>query len=302
MTERLGELAALGTATCWATSALFFASAGARIGSLVVNFLRLVIAFLLLSAYTWVARGSVLPTDASAHAWLWLSISGLVGFGFGDLCLFRALVSIGPRLSSLIMSMAPPLTAIIGWLILGETLRGRDLLGMVLTVAGIAWAIVDQVPDARTGAVASLPPRRSAVGVLLALGGALGQAGGLVLSKHGMGDYDAFAATQIRVVAGLVAFAAIFWATRWWPRVRAGFGHRSGLVYTGLGAVFGPFLGVSLSLISVQHTTAGVAASIMATSPILVIPIVMLVRKERVGMAGIAGTLLAVFGVVLLFS
>lgn len=296
-----GELAALGTAVCWAFTAMFFASAGTRIGSLVVNFVRLVMALGLLSAFSWIARGQPLPLDASLHAWVWLSISGLVGFAFGDLCLFRALLVIGPRLSSLLMSMAPPLTALIGFVVLGETLALADLVGMTLTVLGIAWAITDRVPSRPGASLDQLSPQQKLGGIALALGGALGQAGGLVLSKHGMGSYDAFAATQIRVMAGVVGFSVIFFVTRWWPRVRAGVRHRAGMAYTGLGAVFGPFLGVSLSLIAVQHTETGIAASIMATSPILIIPIVMLVRRERVGLGGIAGTVLAVVGVVLLF-
>jgi drug/metabolite transporter (DMT)-like permease len=304
MEERLGEIAALSTALFWAFTALFFAAAGARIGSLVVNFVRLVMAFALFALGSWVVRGHPLPLDASAHAWAWLAISGLVGFTFGDLCLFRALVVIGPRLSSLIMSLAPPLTALLGWILLGETLRWTDVIGMTLTLTGIAWAIVDRTPPGAAGAaaVASLPRRTLVVGVLLAMGGALGQAAGLVLSKHGMGDYDAFSATQIRVIAGCFGFAVLFVATRWWPNVRRGLRDGRAVVFTAGGAFFGPFLGVWLSLVAVQHTTTGVAASLMATAPILIIPLVVLIHRERVGLGGLAGALLAVTGVVLLFA
>lgn len=304
MAARLGELAALSTALFWAFTALFFAAAGARIGSLVVNFLRLVMALALFALVSWVLHGHPLPRDASAHAWVWLSISGLVGFTFGDLCLFRALVVIGPRLASLIMSLAPPLTALLGWIVLGEGLRWGDVLGMTLTITGIGWAIVDRTPAAPAGVpvVSRLSPRAAVIGVLLGLGGALGQAAGLVLSKHGMGDYDAFAATQIRVIAGSFGFAVLFVVTRWWPNVRRGLRDRPALLFTAGGALFGPFLGVWLSLVAVQHTTTGVAASLMATAPILIIPLVVLLRRERVGLGGIGGALLAVAGVVLLFT
>ena len=295
-----GELAALGTALCWSLTAVFFAAAGARIGSLSVNLIRLVIALGMLSVYETVARGMPLPLDASAHAWTWLSISGLIGFCVGDLCLFRALIVIGPRLSSLLMSLAPVLTGIFGWLVLGEGLTGIEMLGMALTVGGIAWAISERNPENPTTPIATKTRRQMITGVLLGIGGAAGQAGGLVLSKLGMGQYDPFAATQVRIIAGIVGFAVIFVFAGWWPRTIQALRHGSAMLYTSAGALFGPFLGVSLSLIAVQRTVAGVAASLMATSPILVIPIVVLTRGEKVGVGGIGGAVLAVAGVALL--
>lgn len=298
-----GELAALGTAACWAGTAMFFAAAGERVGSMAVNLIRLVMALAMLTLFEAVVRGQALPTDATTFAWSWLSISGLVGFTIGDLCLFRALIVIGPRLSSLIMSLAPPATALIGWLVLGETLTARDWTGMALTIAGIAWAIAERAPVQTT---ARPQPRgrlsSPAAGVALAAIGAVGQAGGLVLSKLGMGDYDPFAATQIRIVAGTIGFAVVFTLLGWWPRVTAALRNRRAMTMTWLGAVFGPFVGVSLSLLAVQHAKTGVAASLMATSPILVIPLVVVFRGERVGWGGIGGAIVAVAGVALLMT
>jgi drug/metabolite transporter (DMT)-like permease len=296
----LGELAALGTASCWAFSSLAFDAAGRRIGALTLNLIRLVIAFAFLCLAAWAARGIALPVDASAGAWFWLAISGLVGFVFGDLCLFRAFLIIGPRLSMLMMALAPPLTAVIGWLLLGETLTGRDLLGMTLTVAGIAWAVSERNPE-RDRPGEPLPARPRLSGVALGFGGALGQAGGLVLSKLGMGTYNAVAATQVRVLAGIAGYVLLFFALRWWPRVWPAMRDGKALGFASLGAFFGPFLGVTLSLIAIQHTVAGVAASIMALTPVLIIPLVVLLRRERVGPGGIAGAAVAVSGVALLF-
>jgi drug/metabolite transporter (DMT)-like permease len=294
--SHVGELAALGTALCWSVTALFFAEASLRVGSLVVNVLRLVMALGMLMAVGWATRGLPWPTDATPHAWLWLSISGVIGFAFGDLCLFRAFVLIGPRLSSLIMSLAPPIAALLGYWVLGETLELHHALGMTLTLAGVGWALTDRQPAGSTPG-----DRRSRMlGVLLAACGALGQAGGLVLSKHGMGDYDAFAATQIRVLAGAVSFAVVFTAIRGWLRVGTALRNSRAMLLTGLGALFGPFLGVSLSLLAVQHTQAGIAASIMAVYPVMIIPIVVLLGREQVGRGGVLGTILAVLGVVLL--
>ncbi|MBL4686265.1 MAG: DMT family transporter [Nannocystaceae bacterium] len=299
----LGELAALGTALCWAFTAVCFAAAGARIGSLSVNLIRLVIALAMLTAFEAVVRGTALPLDASAHAWTWLSISGIVGFCIGDLCLFRALVVIGPRLSSLLMSLAPLLTAVFGWLLLGETLSATEALGMTLTIAGLGWAVLDRTPPAANHQGARAPKGRAlAVGVALGIGGAAGQAGGLVLSKYGMGQYDPFAATQIRVIAGIAGFSLLFVVTGWWPRTIRALREGRAMLYTSAGAFFGPFVGVSLSLLAVQRTSTGVAAALMATSPILVIPIVMFVRRERVGLGGVLGAIVTVAGVILLVA
>ncbi len=297
MSTHLGELAALGTAVCWTATAVFFAEAGSRVGSLVVNLIRLVLALGMLALVGWATRGLPWPSDASAHAWIWLSLSAVVGFTFGDLCLFRALVLIGPRLASLIMSFAPPFAALIGWVVLGETLALGQVLGMTLTLGGVAWALSDRAP---AGTAIAVDRRGRILGVLLALCGALGQGGGLVLSKYGMGEYDPFAATQIRVLVGAISFAGIFTAIRGWPRVTKAVRHPRAMLFTGLGAVFGPFLGVSLSLVAVQHTSAGIAASLMATSPILLIPVVVVLGRERVGVGGVLGTVLAVLGVALL--
>lgn len=299
MRSHIGELAALGTASCWALSSLVFEAAGRRIGALTLNLIRLVIAFAFLCLGAWAARGLPLPVDASGRAWFWLAISGLVGFVFGDFCLFRAFLLIGPRLSMLIMSLAPPLTAVIGWLLLGESLTGRDLVGMTLTVAGIAWAVLERRPAGAAGAL--LPSRPPLSGVALAFGGAAGQAGGLVLSKLGMGSYSALAATQIRVLAGIAGYALLFFALRWWSRVWPAVRDGRALGLASLGAFFGPFVGVTLSLVAVQHTASGVAASIMAVTPILLIPMVVLLRRERVGFGGVAGAAVAVAGVALLF-
>ncbi len=297
-----GELAALGAAACWVVSALSFESAGKRIGSLSLNLIRLTMALVPLSLWGLISRGQWIPLDADAHTWTWLSASALVGFVFGDLCLFRSFVLIGPRLGVLIMASAPMWTTLLGLAFLGETLDGRDLAGMSLTLMGIAWAIVHRPkPTAEPGEPASPPPRANVEGILLALGGALGQAGGLVLSKHGMGDYDPFAATQIRVMVGVLGFAAVITGLRWWRKLGEALHDRDAMKATALGAVFGPFLGVSCSLVAIQLAPTGVAATLMATTPILMLPVAW-IRGERFGLAGALGAVIAVAGVVLLLT
>ena len=295
-------MAALGAAGLWAFTALSIDQAARRIGSLTVNLIRLVQAFCFLCLVSWIVRGVPLPVDASRHAWGWLALSGLVGFVFGDLCLYRSYLVIGPRLSTLMMSLVPLLTTIIGWLALGEVLSPRQMFGMFLTVGGIGWAVLERSKS--WTALPATPTDRPGVplsGLALAFGGALGQSGGLVLSKIGIGEYNAFAATQIRVLAGITGYTLMFFVLRWWPNVRTGLRDRRALGFSALGAFFGPCLAVSLSLIAIHSTLAGVAASIMALTPVLIIPLVVLLRREHVGVGGVLGALVAVSGVALLF-
>jgi drug/metabolite transporter (DMT)-like permease len=300
--DRAGELAALSTAVCWVVTAICFERAGKRIGSLSLNLIRLVLALVPLSLWGLLSRGHALPLDADATAWGWLSLSSLIGLVIGDLCLFRSFVLIGPRLATLIMASVPVFTAAFGFVFLDEVLGLRELAGIGLTVAGIGWAVARRP---MTTAIEVAPPsepntnKLAGNGVLLALAGALGQAGGLVASKHGMGDYDPFAATQIRVLAAIVGFAVLVTASGWWPRVLAAVRDREAMKPTAIGAVAGPFLGVGLSLLAVQLAPTGVAASLMATTPILMLPVARL-RGESIGLAGLLGAVLAVAGVALL--
>lgn len=303
MIDRAGELAALGTAACWVVTAIAFERAGKRIGSLSLNLIRLIIALVPLSLWGLLTRGHALPLDADAAAWGWLSLSSLIGLVIGDLCLFRAFVLIGPRLATLIMASVPVWTAAFGFVFLGEALGARELLGIALTVGGIGWAVATrpaaEPPPSVPNPEPKQPGRLASNGILLAFAGALGQAGGLVASKHGMGDYDPVAATQIRVLAAIVGFAILVSAARWWPRVVAAARDRKAMTPAAIGAIAGPFLGVSLSLLAVQLAPTGVAASLMATTPILMLPIARM-RGETFGLAGLLGALLAVAGVAVL--
>ncbi len=294
-----GELAALGTALCWTFTSVWFTAASRRAGALPINFLRMPIALALLVVWCTITRGVPLPTDADASTWGWLTASALCGFAFGDLCLFRAFVLIGPRLGSLVMATAPPMAAILGALVLDESLTVRQLGGVALTLSGVMLAIATRrAPAGRehTGRAVLVQ------GVVLALGGALGQAAGLVLAKRGMGEYDAFASTQIRVIVGGLAFAIVCSVLRRWASVGAALRDRAALIPCLLGGAFGPFLGVGLSLYAAQHTASGVAASLMATQPLLVIPLVAFSERERIARGAVVGAAIAVAGVVLLVT
>ncbi len=293
----IGELTALGTAFCWTITSIAFESAGKKIGSLSVNIIRLVMAFFIIGIFSYFRKGLFVASDASNEAWLWLSVSGLVGFVIGDLLLFQAFVVIGARLSMLIMALSPPMAAILGWFIIGEEITTIFILGMMITIAGIALVILNKDKSDQ-----NIKIQYSLKGILLATGGAFGQALGLVLSKVGMKDYDPFLSTQIRIIAGIVGFSIIIALSKKWPTVIRSLSNKSAMLHLSVGAFFGPFLGVSLSLLAIQYTTTGVASTIMSIVPVLIIIPSVLIFKEKVQTKEVIGAIIAVFGVIIFFA
>ncbi len=291
-----GEFSALLVAIFWTVSALSFEAASNRLGSVAVNILRLFIGLVFLSILTLILRGRLFPTDASNENWLWLTLSGLVGFVFGDLFLFKSYTIIGSRFSMLIMTLVPPLTALFGWIIMGEHLTPLNFLGMALTFGGIFMAIFSR-ENGNERFKMKLAPR----GVLYAFGGALGQALGLVLSKFGMKDYDPFSATQIRIIAGLAGFVILVTVLKRWSSVNAALRDARGMKPLTVGAFFGPFLGVSFSLLSVKFTKTGIASTIMALTPVFILLPATVLYKEKVTIKEIAGAVISVAGVALFF-
>jgi drug/metabolite transporter (DMT)-like permease len=296
MEIRIGELAALFTALCWTVTALAFESASRKVGSVAVNIIRLVMALVLLSLFSYIRRGMFFPMDATAYNWFWLILSGLAGFVIGDLFLFKSFTVIGSRLSMLVMTLVPPISALIGWLLMGELLSALNMLGMLLTLSGIALVIFFRKKK-NLQPVDKIPVK----GLLYAFGGAVGQAVGLVLSKYGMGDYDPFSATQIRVIAGIVGFGVIIHFFRRWLAVGLATKNRKAMLLMLLGATFGPFLGVSASLIAVQNTATGIASTIMSITPILIIPPTIIFFKQKVSWKEVIGAVISVCGVALFF-
>ncbi len=302
MQNHFGEIAGILTAVFWTITSLAFESAGKKVGSLSVNLIRLVMAFFFIGIYSWIARGFFFPTDATLYQWKWLALSGLVGFVIGDLLLFQAFVVVGARISMLMMALAPPFAALIGWLLLGEVLAPMSWLGMAITMCGIVIVILKREKTEENGRIVKkIKSSYSITGILLALGGAMGQAAGLVISKKGMGEYDAFSASQIRVLAGVIGFTILFFFMKRWSKVWTALQHTSAMKRITLGAFFGPFLGVSFSLLAVQHTQAGIAATLMAISPVLIIAPAIIIFKETVNWKEILGAVVTVIGVMFFF-
>jgi drug/metabolite transporter (DMT)-like permease len=291
-----GELAALATACFWTVTALSFEFASKRVGSLAVNMIRLTAAFVLLGIFNLIYRGMFLPVDASLHSWLWLALSGLVGLVLGDYFLFKAYALMSSRIAMLIMTTVPPMTALIGWALLGEKMTPLHIFGMFLTVGGIFLALFT-MPENGNKIRLTYPVK----GIMFALIGSAGQAGGLVLSKFGMGDYDSFASSHIRIIAGVIGYGVIILMLGKGGLIRKALQDARGMRAIGLGSFFGPFLGISFSLLAVKYTETGIAATIMAIVPILIIPPSIVLFKEKFTWLEIAGAFISVAGVVMMF-
>jgi drug/metabolite transporter (DMT)-like permease len=296
ITAHIGEFAALAVAVFWTVSALAFESASRKIGSLSVNIMRLWLGLVFLSIYTVIIRGHLLPVDATVHNWLWLGLSGIIGLVLGDYYLFRSYPLIGSRFAMLIMTLAPPLAALFGFLILGESLNLIQFAGMIIVILGIAIAIFNRPVKGE-----KLTLKLSSAGLLFAFIGALGQALGIVLSKYGMEGYDPFASTQIRIIAGVAGFSIIITVFRRWNQVNLSLRNLQAMKALTIGAFFGPFLGISFSLLSVRHTEAGIASTIMAITPVLILAPSFWINKEKITPFEIAGAVLSVAGVALFF-
>lgn len=294
--SNVGELAALGTAICWSISATSFELSGKKVGSLSVNYIRLAIGFVFISIFTFFTRGMFFPIDATSHNWIYLSISGLIGFFIGDLFLFQSYLEVGARVSMLIMATSPPITGLLSFLIFGERLKIISIIGMAITVLGISIVILSKNPGEK-----KIQVSHSIKGLIYAFLGSLGQSVGLIFSKLGMGSYNPFAATQIRIITGLISFTILFLYLKKWDDLKVALKNKKAMVGISIGALFGPVIGVSLSLLSLQYTSAGISSTITSIVPVIIIPVSILVFKEKVKLKEILGAIVTVTGVVMLF-
>ncbi len=308
--NHLGEIISLGVAVSWTITAWFADKASRRVGAMVTNVLRLVLATLFLGILLWITVGHPYPVYADRSTWLWLGLSALVGYVFGDYCLFNCYLYIGPRFGQLLMTLAPPMAAIAGWLMLGETLSWKSLLAMGVTLCGIGLSILSR--DSGKHVRLDLPLK----GLLLGVGAGVGQGVGLVLSKIGMEYYadalpaDApalmegmlpFASTMLRAIIGGLGFLLILGLQKDFPKLGKAVKDPVALKYASIITLFGPALGVSLSLMAVRYAHAGIASTLMALTPVFILLPEVLVNKKKVRLKELLGLAVSITGVALFF-
>ena len=291
----LGEITALITACLWSMSSIAFTEASIRVGPMYVNITRMLIALIFLFITLMFLNVKI---DLSTNQIWNLTISGFVGLVIGDTFLFKAFKSIGARISMLVMALVPPISALLAFFFLGESLSILGVLGISVTVLGIALVIFKREERPTSNY------KIDYTGIFYAVIGAVGQAVGLIFAKYAFneGEINGFLASFIRIASAVIIIYPIVIVTkRFRQPVKVFMKDKKGFVFTLIGAVVGPYLGITFSLISITHTKVGIAATIMATVPILMLPLVHFYYKEKLSWISITGAFIAVGGVAIIF-
>jgi drug/metabolite transporter (DMT)-like permease len=292
----VGEWAAAGTALLWTLSSLAWTSAGRHVGATSVSFIRLLLTIPMLMAYGWLTRGLPLPTDADAATWLTLGFSGLLGFFAADICLFRSFLLIGPRLSLLMQALTPPIAVLLSWIFLDEKLDWRQWLGMAVTLSGIVWVVLER-PERGHHLHA---PRHLRQGIFLSAVSAVAAALGGVLARAGIGEYDAVAATTLRVFCAMPGYVILLTVLGRWGRIGRSLQNGRAMGIMTFGAFVGPCLGAVFYMVALRHCYTGIVVTIVNTMPVLILPFSIFLYHEKVSPRAAGGALLALAGVALL--
>jgi len=293
----LGELSGLATAFCWTASYLFFTVAVRLAGPKWLNRWRLTIAIVLLLIVHWVVYRTPLPFGADLSRWGWLTLSGVIGFAISDAFLFRALLYLGAHRTSLVTALIPVFSALLAWGIFGEQLTFVQMVSAGTIVAGIGLVI-----SARPVGEEPAERKRILLGVLFALGTVGTQSLRYILSKQGLGgDFPALSANVVQILAATIAvWLTAFFGGRWKKDFAVFRDRKASLTMIG-GAIAGPFVGVTLSMVALANAQIGVASTLMALPPVLLLAYSYFILKEKVTARAVMGTALAVGGVACLF-
>jgi len=301
----IGELISIGVAFSWTATALLSEFGSKRLGNLTLNVLRMALALVFSLVLFYSATGSIFPAGASTEAAGWMLLSGLVGYVIGDFCLFQCYIIIGSRYGQLFMTLAPLSAALMAWVTLGQQMTMMSILAMMITLSGIGISVLGRGEHHKVSL--KLPLN----GVLFAVGAAMCQGIGLVLSKIGMDHYEVsasmpewlvpFSANFYRCVAGIIGFSVLLVWRGEVRHFREAVHDRKGLAVALATTVFGPFVGVGFSLMAVQYTAAGIASTLMAMTPIIIILPSYWLFHEKITLRAVLGALISVVGVSLFF-
>ena len=305
----LGELISIGVAFSWTATALLSEFGSKRLGNLTLNVLRMTLALVFSLVLFLVVTGNPLPTGVSTEAAGWMLLSGLVGYVIGDFCLFQCYIIIGSRYGQLFMTLAPLSAALMAWMTLGQQMTAMSIVAMLVTLAGISISVLGRGEHHKVSL--KLPLN----GVLYAIGAAVCQGVGLVLSKIGMDHYDVaalaemgvpewlvpFSANFYRCIAGIIGFTLLLYYRNGMAPLREAMHDRKGLTVATATTIFGPFVGVGFSLMAVQYTAAGIASTLMAMTPIIILLPSYWLFHEKITWKAIVGAFISFIGVSLFF-
>jgi len=291
----LGEFFALLTAISWSGGSFAFAEAAQRVGSIQLNVNRVILAsvFLFLTILVFNFDYSI-----SGYQFRYLVVSGIIGIVIGDTFLFSAYKKIGARLSMLLMSAAPVVSTILAFIFLNESVSLTAIVGMSITILGIALVVINSNNSLNA------KYKITKIGIVLGLLGAAGQAIGLVFAKEAFnsGELNEFVATFVRVFSSVLFILPVTIIFRKYKNpVKLYLNDPKAFLFTIVGTVFGPFLGITLSLLAIKYTKVGIASTIMATVPVMMLPMSKYIHKEKFNLKIILGTFMAVGGVAIIF-
>lgn len=290
----IGEFAALGAALLWAFTSFVFTEASFKIGTYQLNIDRMIISGLLI-VFTLLTFN--FPIELSSTQIFYLGLSGFIGLVVGDTFLFAALKILGPRLSMLIMSFNPAIATIFAYLILGETLSNFAVIGMSLTLFGISIVVLEKPKSITKFKVTTK-------GIFYASMAAFGQGLGLIYAKIAFleGDIHSFTATFYRLLISIIIMLPIGMIINQYKNpIKIYLNNKVLMRLVIIGAIIGPYLGITLSFIAVTKTEIGIASTLLSTVPIIMLPLTYFIYKEKLSKIAIGGALLAVSGVGLLF-
>jgi len=291
----IGEIAALATAFCWSITAYAFANATRRIGAIQVNIDRMVIASFMLIAIIGIAGISLtLSFDQISN----LVLSGIVGLVLGDSFLFKSFQLIGARLGIIMMALVPVLSAILAYFFLDEVIAALGILGMILTIAGVLIVVLER----KTSNESQFSFNK--LGIFYGLLGALGQASGLIFAKFAFqaGELNGFSASFIRLFSASIIILPIASTFRRYKnpfKIYPKDSYSTKVIL--IGTIFGPVLGITGSLIAIEYAKVGIASTLMATMPIIMLPIARFYFKEKLEWKAIIGAFVAVIGAAIIF-
>jgi drug/metabolite transporter (DMT)-like permease len=305
----IGELISIGVAFSWTATALLSEFGSKRLGNLTLNVLRMGMALLFSLLLFGVVTGSPLPAGVPAEACGWMLLSGLVGYVIGDFCLFQCYILIGSRFGQLFMTLAPLSAALMAWITLGQQMKPMSIVAMLVTLFGIGISVLGR------GNHHMVSLKLPLNGVLFAIGAAMCQGIGLVLSKIGMDHYDVaamakagvsewlipFSANFYRCIAGIIGFTILLYFRDGIGHLREAMHDRKGLSVAIATTIFGPFVGVGFSLMAVQYTAAGIASTLMAMTPIIILLPSYWLFHEKITWKAVLGAFISVIGVSLFF-
>lgn len=300
----IGELISIGVAFSWTATALLSEYGSKRMGNLTLNVLRMALALLFSLVLFAIVVGSPLPVGVTSQALGWMLLSGLVGYVIGDFCLFQCYIIIGSRYGQLFMTLAPLAAALMAWVSLGQQMTAMSIVAMLVTLLGIGISVLGRGEHHKVSL--KLPFN----GVLFAIAAALCQGIGLVLSKIGMDHYDTtqmpswlipFSANFLRCIAGIIGFSLLLYFRDGFTPLREAMYDRKGMIAAIATTIFGPFVGVGFSLMAVQYTNAGIASTLMALTPIIILLPSWWLFRQPITWKAVIGAVISVVGVSLFF-